>query len=126
MLAIKSAYLRSKVIKHNLGIAAFTMPTNVYLALYTSDPTINDTGTEVSGGSYARQQLSWGSESGGTVASNTSETIPVPASTVTHWGIRDALTGGNLLYFGAFDIPIINSGASTIPINSGDIQLSEK
>lgn len=125
-MGIKSAYLRSKVVKHNTGKAAFTMPSSVYLALYTSDPTIDDTGTEVTGGSYARQLLSFGTESGGTIASNTSETFTnMPASTVTHWGLRDAATGGNLLYFGAFEIGIVVAAAASFPINSGDIQISE-
>lgn len=113
MTGKKSAYLRTKAIKHNLGIQAFTMPTNVFLALYTSDPTVNDTGTEVTGGSYARQQLAFAAESGGVVVSSGSETFTdMPACTVTHWGLRDASSGGNLLYFGAFDIPI--------PFNAGD------
>lgn len=126
MAAKKSAYLRSKVVKHVLGIASFTMPTNVFLALYTSDPTVSDTGTESTGGSYARQQLSFGTEADGSVASNTSETFSsMPAGTVTHWGIRDASSGGNLLYFGDFDIPITLTAGQNLPINSGDIRLTE-
>jgi hypothetical protein len=113
MVGKKSTYLRKKIIEHVLGIAAYTMPTNVYLALYTSDPTIADTGTEVTGGSYARQQLAFAAESGGMVVSAGDETFTdMPACTVTHWGLRDASSGGNLLYFGTFDIPL--------PFNAGD------
>lgn len=126
MQAVKSAYLRDKVIKHVLGEASFTMPTNTYLALYTNNPTINDTGTEVTGGSYARQQLSFANASNGAKVSNTSETFStMPATTVTHWGIRDASSGGNLLYFGAFDIAIPLNAGNNLPIASGDIVIGE-
>lgn len=126
MIAVKSTYLRDKIIKHVLGEASYTMPTNVYLALYTNNPTIADTGTEVTGGSYARQQLSFANASGGVKVSNTSETFTsMPATTVTHWGIRDASSGGNLLYFGAFDLPIQLNATDNLPIASGDIAIGE-
>jgi hypothetical protein len=126
MQAVKSTYLKNKVIKHVLGEASFTMPTNVYLALYTNNPTVADTGTEVTGGSYARQQLSFATAVDGAKTSNTSETITnMPATTVTHWGIRDASSGGNLLYFGAFDLPIQLNAGNSFPIASGDIVIGE-
>lgn len=126
MLAVKSTYLRQAVIKAALGEATFPTITNVYLALYQTDPTIADVGSEVSGGSYARQQLSFANASGGAKVSNTSETFSsMPASTVTHWGIRDASSGGNLLYFGAFDLPIALNATDNLPINSGDIVIGE-
>lgn len=126
MLAVKSAYLKNKIIKHVLGEEAYTMPTNVYLALYTTNPTENDTGTEVTGGSYARQQLSFATAVNGAKTSNTAETFStMPACTVTHWGIRDASSGGNLLYFGAFDISIAINAGNSFPIASGDIVIGE-
>lgn len=126
MIAVKSTYLKNKIIKHVLGEASFTMPTNVYLALYRTDPTVDDTGNEVSGGSYARQQLSFATAVNGAKASNTSETFSsMPAVTVTHWGIRDASSGGNLLYFGAFDLPIQLNAGNNLPIASGDIVIGE-
>lgn len=126
MIAVKSTYLKNKVIKHVLAEASFTMPTNVYLALYTTDPTVADTGTEVTGGSYARQQLAFATAVDGVKTSNTSETFSsMPACTVTHWGIRDASSGGNLLYFGAFDLPIQLNATDNLPIASGDIVIGE-
>jgi hypothetical protein len=126
MLAVKSTYLKQAVIKAALGEASFPSISNVYLALYTNDPTIGDTGTEVVGGSYARQQLSFANASGGAKASNTSETFSsMPATTVTHWGIRSASSGGNLLYFGAFDLPIQLNAGNNLVINSGDIVIGE-
>ncbi len=126
MIAVKSSYLRDKIIKHVLAEASYTAPTNIYLALYTTNPTVDDTGTEVTGGSYARQLLSFANASGGAKVSNTSETFSsMPATTVTHWGLRDASSGGNLLYFGAFDLPIQLNAGNNLPINSGDIVIGE-
>lgn len=126
MIAVKSTYLKQAVIKAALGEASFPTISNVYLALYTTNPTVDDTGTEVSGGSYARQQLSFAAASGGSKTSNTSETFSsLPACTVTHWGIRDASSGGNLLYFGAFDLPIQLNAGNNLPISSGDIVIGE-
>lgn len=126
MKAMKSAYLRSKVAKLLANQQSFSAPSNLYLAIYSSDPTINNTGTEAAGGSYARQQLSFAAESNGTIQSNTSESFTMPAGTWTHWGILDASTSGNLLYFGAFDISITTAGGGTIPIASGDISITEE
>jgi hypothetical protein len=126
MIAVKSTYLKNKIIKHVLGEASFTMPTNVYLALYQTDPTVADVGSEIAGGSYARQLLSFATAVDGAKTSNTTETFStMPASTVTHWGIRDASVGGNLLYFGAFDIPIQLNAGNSLPIASGDIVIGE-
>jgi len=126
MIAVKSSYLRDKIIKHVLAEASYTAPTTIHLALYTTNPTIADTGTEVVGGSYARQQLSFANASAGAKVSNTSETFTsMPATTVTHWGLRDASSGGNLLYFGAFDLPIALNATDNLTINSGDIVIGE-
>ena len=127
MASKKSNYLKSKIVKHVKGEASYAMPANLYLALYTSDPTVADTGTEVAGGSYARQLLSFAAESGGSASSNTSESFTnMPAATVTHWGLRDAATAGNLMYFGNFDIPQIITGGQTFTINSGNIVITEE
>ena len=127
MASKKSNYLKSKIVKHVKGEASYTMPTNLYLALYTSDPTVADTGTEVVGGSYARQLLSFAAESGGSASSNTAENFTsMPTANVSHWGLRDAASGGNLLYFGNFDIVQAITAGQTFTINSGNIVITEE
>ena len=56
--AIVSNYLRSAFINHVLRNTPLTPPTDVYISLYTSATVQNGTnsGTEVSGGSYARKK----------------------------------------------------------------------
>ncbi len=124
---MKSAYLKDKILDHTLGVSAFTMPTDVYLALLTSDPTIEDTGDEVVGGSYARQVLSFAVASDGNSETDASVNFDnLPACTVTHWAIYDASTAGNLLHFGEFDIPLIRTAGQDIDIDAGNLNINER
>ena len=101
-----SNYLEGALINAVLRNTSYTSPTTVYLALYTDDPTDADAGTEVSGNAYARQAITFGSPSNG--VSTNSAAIEFPQATgswgtVTHVGIRDASTAGNLLFHTALD-----------------------
>ena len=115
-MAEMSTYLEDALINATLRNTSYTSPSVVYLGLYTSDPTDADTGTEVTGGSYARQAITFGAPSDG-VTSNTAA-IEFPQATA-NWGtvgwigIEDALTGGNLLYHSPLD--------ASKTIQSGDI-----
>lgn len=67
-----------------------------HMALFNGDPA--GAGTEISGGSYARQSVTWNTASGGNLDSSNTPTFNVPAgATVTFLALFDALTGGNLL-----------------------------
>jgi len=105
-MAEMSNYLENALINVTLRATSYTAPTTVYLALYTTDPTDADTGTECTGTSYARQSITFGAPSNG-VSTNTAA-IEFPQAggawgTITHIGIRDALTVGNLLYHTPLD-----------------------
>lgn len=105
-MAEMSNYLETALINATLRNTSYTSPATVYLALYTSDPTDADSGTEVSGTSYARQSITFGAPSNG--VSTNSAAIEFPQAggswgTVTHVGIRDASTSGNLLYHTSLD-----------------------
>lgn len=126
MAAFKSAYLKSKVIKHVMGVASFTMPSNCYLALFTADPSAG--GAEVTGGSYVRKSLasSLAAESGGSITTNADVNFTsMPATTVTHWAIFDASTSGNMLYYGNLDIPAVLLAGNTFTLKSGNGIFSE-
>lgn len=122
-----SNYLENKLLDHSLGVASFTMPSNVYLALYTSDPGEANSGTEVSGNGYARQSCAFGAASGGASANSAQKTFTASGGnwgTITHWGLFDALTSGNLLHYGSLTAPrAINDGDSLI-WNPGDLTIS--
>lgn len=99
-MAELSNYLENKLLDHVLRNVSYTSPTTVYVGLYTSDPQDDNSGTEVSGGSYARQILNVTTASGGVVTSDADVTFPQATGnwgTITHIGLLDALTSGNLL-----------------------------
>lgn len=125
----KSNYLTAILINEVLRNTGYTPVATLYLALYTSDPTVADIGTEVSGGSYARQVIAFSAPVGGVTANSNIALFPTPSGawgTVTHFAIRDALTLGNLLYFGALDNSIVMGIGSAAPIFiNGDIVVTE-
>jgi hypothetical protein len=108
-----STYLRNQIVNCVLLGTAYTAPTHVYLALYTSDPTTEDAGTEILANGYVRQQITFGapiSAGSGSGVCLTTVDITFPQATGaqsigTHGGIRDALSGGNLLFFGPLSQP---------------------
>lgn len=117
-----STYLANAVLNASLRDIAYTSPGTVYLACYTSNPTAADSGTEVSGGSYARPVLAFAQPNGGTSVNSIDVSIPgMPAVTVTHLGIRDAPNGGNLLFYGPLSTArTLNAGDSFI-VRAGDL-----
>lgn len=122
----KSTYLENKILDHTLRNTAFTSPTTVYLALFTSNPGESGSGSEVTGGSYARQTITFAAASGGVSASSNSQTFTsLPTATITHLGIYDASSGGNLLYYGAFSTSLTVSSGDNVTIDSGDITITE-
>lgn len=111
-MAQMSNYLENAIINGVLRNTQYTVPTTVYLALYTTDPTDADSGTETTVGAYARQAITFGAPTNGVAANSADVTFPVITSgsqTITHIGIRDALTAGNLLFHG----PLTTSRAVT-------------
>lgn len=122
-----SNYLENKLLDHSLGTTSFTMPSTVRLALYTSDPTDADSGTEVSGGSYARQAVSFDAAASGATQNSADVTFPVASAnwgTITHVGVRDAASGGNLLWHGPLTASkTINTG-DQFKIAAGDLDVS--
>lgn len=115
-MAAMSNYLENALINATLRNTSFTSPTTVYVGLYTTDPTDANTGTEVSGGSYAREAATFGAPSNG--ASSNSAIIEFNQATATwgtvaYMGISDALSGGNLLFHAAL--------TSSKVIENGDV-----
>lgn len=134
-MAAFSDYLENELIKHLFRTGSYTKPTALYISLYTTDPTDADSGTEVSGGSYARVNVppldaNWDATSGtdGQTANTNTITFPAPTAnwgTVTHFGIHDAATLGNLLIHGALSASkTINNGDSAPVFNAGDLTVT--
>jgi hypothetical protein len=126
-MAEMSNYLEDALINGTLRGSTYTAPTNVYVALYTSDPTDADTGTEVSGGSYARQVATFGAPSNGVSVTTADITFPQATAswgTVGWIGLRDASSGGNLLYHTALDASKAIDNGDVFKINSGNLSVT--
>lgn len=124
-----SNYLENELCDHMLGVGSFTMPATVYLACYTSNPADDNSGTEVSGSGYARQAITFGAASGGASLNTSAETFTASGGnfgTITHIGILDASTAGNLLVYGALTASkTVNDGESiTFAVGSISVTLA--
>lgn len=122
MAGSKSDYLEQKSLDHVLGGPDYTRVATVYVAAFTAAPTDAGGGTEVTGGSYARVAVTnnatnFPAATGTSPASKTNGTPVTFAVATAAWGtvvagaVYDALTGGNLLYWGTL------SANKTIDIN---------
>lgn len=137
-MAKLSDYLEAKLLDLIYNQIAFSAPTSIYVALYTSDPTDADTGTEVSGGSYARVLVN--ASAGGApewnlaVADGTrhvvdnQEDVTFPTATaawgtITHVGIRDHITAGNLLHHGPLASSQVVGDGGIFKFLAGDLNL---
>ena len=126
-MAAISTYLANKLLDHTLRNVAYTPPTTVYLALYTSNPGAGDTGTEVSGGGYARQAVTFNPASGGQVVNSADVVFPVATAswgTITHVGIKDSATGGNLLYYAPLSVTKTIDTGDQIKFPAGQLSFS--
>jgi len=114
-----SAWLANAMLNHFFRNTATTPPPQLFLALYTSNPTVNDVGAEIQGGSYVRRAVAFSApvrDGLDTVISSAVE-IRFPVATanwgnISHFAIRTAATGGNMLAFAAVPVPK--------PIETGD------
>lgn len=124
----KSNFLEKKVLDHVLAGVAYTMPVERYVAIYTTATTDAGGGTEVVGGSYARQTSTFAAATSGTGTTSNSSSINfpnMPAVTVTHVAIWDAITGGNLLYHGALTAPQVVAAGNTFTFAIGELDVTE-
>jgi len=105
-----------------------TRPTAWYLALFTTDPADDASGTEVStsGTAYARQSATFSVT--GDTASNTAAiefpTATASYGTVSHVGVFDASTGGNLIAYAALTTSKAIDTGDVLRINSAELDVT--
>jgi len=122
-----SNFLENALINATLRATTYTSPATVYVSLYTTDPTDADTGTEVSGGSYARTAVTMGAPSNGVSTNSADVTFPTATGswgTVTHIGIHDALTSGNLLFHTPLDTSKTIDSGDIFKITTGNLSVT--
>jgi hypothetical protein len=106
-----------------------TRPTAWYVALYTAAPSDSGGGTEVSGSGYSRQAVAFDAAAtpGGTTSNTGAVTFTASGGsfgTVTHVGIFDASTAGNLLWHGAMTASKTVGDGDTLEFSIGNIDLT--
>lgn len=121
-MASMTDYLEDALANHVFRNTAFTSPTTVYLALYTDETTDAGGGTEVSGGSYARQTVSFGAPSAGQIVTDADITFAdMPAATVISVAILDAASGGNMLAHGPLATSKTVNAGDNLTLSAGDL-----
>jgi hypothetical protein len=122
-----SDYAELKVLDHLLGTATFTKPSAVYIGHAGQSLADDASGTETSGNGYARQAITFAAASSGSAASNATVNFPAATGsqgTITHFGIFDSASGGNLLCHGVFDSSKQIALGDILRINSGSITIT--
>ncbi len=122
-----SNFLENALINAVLRNTTYTSPATVYVSLYTTDPTDADSGTEVSGGSYARTAVTMGAPSDGVTTNSADVTFPTATAswgTVTHIGIHDASTSGNLLFHTPLDTSKTIDSGDIFKITTGNLSVT--
>ena len=122
-----SNYLANKLISATVRNITLPVITDVYLALYTTDPTKDNKGDEVEAESYNRQKITFNVPVNG-VTANANQ---VDWNTATSdWGnvgwisIMDSASGGSMLYFKALDNPKQVLSGDKFKIDAGKLNLT--
>jgi hypothetical protein len=103
-----------------------TRPTAWYIALFTSDPGETSGGTEVSGGGYVRQSVSF-TVSGDTATNSAAVEFPEATAsygTVTHIAVMDASTAGNQIAYAALSASKAIDTGDILRIPAGDLDIT--
>lgn len=131
--AAMSDYLEQQIINHIFrNTAIFTPPANVYVALYTTATADDGTGTEVTGGAYARVAVSttggWNAPAAAGLTDNIADiTFPVATAswgTVTHASLMSASSAGNMWFHGALTASKAVGSGDTIKFVAGDLDVT--
>lgn len=111
-----------------LTAGAATRPAAWYLALFTTDPGETGAGTEVTtvGTAYARQTAAFTVT--GNTASNTAAiefpTATATYGTVSHVGVYDAVSGGNLIAYAALTTSKVIDTGDVLRVPAGDLDIT--
>jgi len=104
-MAALSDYSEKLILDYLMTTGSATRPTNWYVALYTAAPSDSGGGTELSGSGYAREAVTFAAATSAGTTSNSGAVVFTADGgdwgSVTHMGIHDASSSGNLLWHGA-------------------------
>lgn len=128
-MASLSDYAEKLLLDWLMTSGSATRPTAWYVALYTAAPSDSGGGTEVSGNAYSRQAVAFDAASSpsGTTSNTAAVTFTAAGGdwgTITHIGIFDASTAGNLLWHGAMTAAKTIADGDTLEFAIGNIDLT--
>ena len=126
-MSAMSDYLELKFLDHFTGTASTSAPSAVYLGLATGSIGDDASGSELTGNNYSRKAITFASASSGSIASNSAvEFDPATGSwgDVSHWGIFDASSSGNLLFHGSFTSAKTIASGDILKVASGSLTIS--
>lgn len=111
-----------------LTAGSATRPTAWYLALFTSNPDEDGSGTEVTtvGTAYARQTAAF-TVSGNTASNSAAIEFPTATAsygTVSHVGVYDASTGGNLIVYASLSTSKAIDTGDVLRVNLGELDIT--
>jgi len=119
-------FLETEILDHVFAGAAYTAPTTKYIGLFTAAPGETGGGTEVSGSAYARQSMAFAT-SGDTTSNSAAVEFPTASGswgTITHVGIFDALTSGNLMVYATLTASKAIASGDVFRVPSGDLDIT--
>lgn len=122
-----SDYLENSIINHYLRNTSQTSPTTVYVSLHTADPLDAGSGTEVSGNGYARQACAFDAPSNGVTQNTALESFTASGGnwgSITHIGVWDAVSAGNLLFHTPLDTARTVNDGDTLEIAAGALTIT--
>lgn len=124
-----SDYAEKLLLDWMMTTGAATRPTAWYLGLFTAAPSDSGGGTEVSTGGYSRKSIAFSAAAtpGGTTSNSGAVSWTASGAafgTVTHVGIFDAASAGNLLWHGAMTTSRTIGDGDTLNFAAGSVVLT--
>lgn len=126
-MSAMSDYLENEILDHILSVGSYTMPSAVYVGLSTGSFNDDNSGTELTGNNYSRVAATFSAAASGTTSN--SAAIEFAAATgswgsVSHFGVFDAASSGNLLIHGAFTVAKTIASGDILKIPTGDLDIT--
>ena len=126
-MSAMSDYLENEILDHILSVGSYTMPAAVYVGLSTGSFADDNSGAELTGNNYSRVAATFSAAASGTTSN--SAAVEFSAATgswgsVSHFGIFDAASSGNLLIHGAFTTAKTIASGDILKIPTGDLDIT--
>jgi hypothetical protein len=121
-----SNFLETEILDHVFAGSAYTAPSTHYLALFTAAPGETGGGTEVSGGAYVRKAVAF-TTSGNTTSNNAAVEFPTASAswgTVTHVGVFDASSSGNLMAYATLSASKAIASGDVFRVPNADLDIT--